>query len=153
MSVYIGSSPREREKEERNERREKKCPNNPPRTYCKHSRLLPYFCPNLLDAPALEVYPAPSRHLTTPIELERRRTRSQKCALWNVPLSLLGNGGDRMVQSCWVNFECQSVKLSWNSGQVPTAFAVGTGRGCLNIFLSLVYLFSFSLSGRRPDLN
>ena len=30
ISVYIGPSPREREKEKRNDRREKKCPNNPP---------------------------------------------------------------------------------------------------------------------------
>ena len=30
VSVYIGSSPREREKEERNVRPEKKCPNTPP---------------------------------------------------------------------------------------------------------------------------
>ena len=29
ISVYIGPSPREREKEKRNDRREKKCPNNP----------------------------------------------------------------------------------------------------------------------------
>ena len=29
ISVYIGPSPREREKEKRSDRREKKCPNNP----------------------------------------------------------------------------------------------------------------------------
>ena len=29
IPVYIGPSPREREKEKRNDRREKKCPNNP----------------------------------------------------------------------------------------------------------------------------
>ena len=29
ISVYIGPSPREREKEKRNDRRGKKCPNNP----------------------------------------------------------------------------------------------------------------------------
>ena len=29
ISVYIGPSPKEREKEQRNDRREKKCPNNP----------------------------------------------------------------------------------------------------------------------------
>ena len=29
ISVYFGPSPREREKEERKDRREKKCPNNP----------------------------------------------------------------------------------------------------------------------------
>ena len=47
ISVYIGPSPREREKEERNDRREKKMSNQPPtRTYCKHSRPLPYYNPN-----------------------------------------------------------------------------------------------------------
>ena len=29
ISVYIGPSPRERQSEKRNDRREKKCPNNP----------------------------------------------------------------------------------------------------------------------------
>ena len=29
ISLYIGTSPRERKKEERNDRREKNCPNNP----------------------------------------------------------------------------------------------------------------------------
>ena len=39
-------SPKEREKEERTYRQEKKCPNNPTRTYCKRSRSLPYYNPN-----------------------------------------------------------------------------------------------------------
>ena len=30
-------------------------------------------------------------------------------------------------------------------GQGPIAFAVGAGEGCLDIFFSLVYLFSFLL--------
>ena len=34
----------------------------PTRTYCKRSRPLPYSNPNKQDAPALEVYPAPSHH-------------------------------------------------------------------------------------------
>ena len=38
----------------------------PTRTYCKRSRPLPYCNPNKQDAPALEVYPAPSHHPTTP---------------------------------------------------------------------------------------
>ena len=38
----------------------------PTRTYCKRNRPLPYYHPNKLDAPALEVYPAPSHHPTTP---------------------------------------------------------------------------------------
>ena len=38
----------------------------PSRTYCKRSRPLSYSNPNKQDALALEVYPAPSRHPTTP---------------------------------------------------------------------------------------
>ena len=43
---------------------------------------------------------------------------------------------------CEVNFQCQAVLLIWLIvGQGPTAFAVGAGGGCLDIF-TLVYLFS-----------
>ena len=45
ISVYIGPSPREREKEERNDRREKKNPNNITHTYYKRSKALPYNLP------------------------------------------------------------------------------------------------------------
>ena len=39
-------------------------------------------------------------------------------------------------------------------GQGPIVLAVGAGRGCLDIFFShLSFLFSFSLSGRRPDID
>ena len=44
----------------------------PTRTHCKHSRPLPYYNPNKQDAPALEVYPAPSHHPTTPWFRRRR---------------------------------------------------------------------------------
>ena len=37
-------------------------------------------------------------------------------------------------------------------GQGPIALAVGVSGGCLGIF-SLVYLFSFSLSERQPDID
>ena len=36
-------------------------------------------------------------------------------------------------------------------GQGP--IAVGAGGGCLDIFTLLSFLFSFSLSGRWPDIN
>ena len=45
ISVHIGPSPREREKEKGNDRREKNV-QTPTRTYCKHSRPLPYSYPN-----------------------------------------------------------------------------------------------------------
>ena len=47
ISVYIGPSPREREKENRNDRREKTISKQPPtRTYCNRSRPVPYSNPN-----------------------------------------------------------------------------------------------------------
>ena len=46
FSLYRAVSQREGEKETRKDRGEKKCPNNPTRTYCKRSRPLPYFYPN-----------------------------------------------------------------------------------------------------------
>ena len=45
FSLYRAVSQRG-EKEKRKDRREKKCPNNPTRTYCKRSRPLPYSNPN-----------------------------------------------------------------------------------------------------------
>ena len=44
---------------------------NPTRTYCKCSRPLPYCNPNCRTPPALEVYPAPSHHPTTPEKKEK----------------------------------------------------------------------------------
>ena len=40
-----------------------------------------------------------------------------------------------------------------NSMAGPIALAVGAGRGCLDIFSLLSFLFSFSLCGRRPDID
>ena len=52
-----------------------------------------------------------------------------------------------------VNFQCWGVLLIWIIvGQGPTALSISAGGACLDIF-SLVYLFSFSLSGRRPDID
>ena len=53
------------------------------------------------------------------------------------------HAGGRMVQWCWVNFQCRGVLLIWIIvGQGPTALAVGVSRGRLEFF-SLVYHFSF----------
>ena len=47
------------------------------------------------------------------------------------------------MRRCWANFQCRGVLLIWIIvGQGPTALAVGTDGGCLDIF-PLVYLFSF----------
>ena len=44
--------------------------------------------------------------------------------------------------------------FSMSLWQGPTAPAVGAGGGCLDIFFSpLSFLSSFSLSGRRPDID
>ena len=64
-------------------------------------------------------------------------------------------GGGRVVQRCWVNFQCRGVLLTWIIvGQGPIALAVGAGGGCVVIF-SLIYRISFflPLSGRRPDID
>ena len=50
--------------------------------------------------------------------------------------------GGRVVRWSWVNFQCRGVLLVWiRVGQGPTAFAVGAGGGCLDIF-TLIYPFS-----------
>ena len=56
--------------------------------------------------------------------------------------SVAYSGGGRVVQRCWVNFQCRGVLLIWIVGQGPIALAVGAGGGCLDIF-SLIYHFSF----------
>ena len=60
-----------------------------------------------------------------------------------------------MVQWCWVYFQYRGVLLIWIiQGQVPIVFAVGAGVGCLDIFFFRpTFLSSFSLSGRRPNIN
>ena len=60
-----------------------------------------------------------------------------------------------MVRWCWVNFQYRGVLMLWISvGQGPTAFAVGAGGGCLDIFLSsVVSLFFLPFSGRRLDID
>ena len=41
-----------------------------------------------------------------------------------------------MVRWCWVNFQCWGVLLTWiRVGQGPTALAVGTSEGCLDMVL------------------
>ena len=52
-------------------------------------------------------------------------------------------GGGRVVQWCWVNFQCRGVLLILIIvGLGPTALTVGAGGGCLDIFTH-VYHFSF----------
>ena len=59
-----------------------------------------------------------------------------------------------MVRRCCVNFQCRGVLLSWLIvGQGPIALAVGAGGMFGHVFSRLSFLFSFSLSGRRPDID
>ena len=60
-----------------------------------------------------------------------------------------------VVRWCWVNFQFRGVLLIWfGVGQGPTALTVGAGGGYSNMFVSrLSFLFSFSPSGRRPDID
>ena len=61
FSLYRAISQREGYRKEMIDER-KNVQTTPTRTYCKRSRPLPYSNPNKQDAPALEVYPAPSHH-------------------------------------------------------------------------------------------
>ena len=65
ISFYIGPSLREGERRETTDG-SKNVQLTPIRTHRKRSRPLPHHYPNLQDAPALEVYPAPSHRPTTP---------------------------------------------------------------------------------------
>ena len=58
ISVYIEPSPRQKEKEERNNRREKELFNHPSRTYCKLAFAL--LLSRLVERPGTESYPSPS---------------------------------------------------------------------------------------------
>ena len=50
--------------------------------------------------------------------------------------------GGRVVQWCWINFQCRGALLMWIIvEQGPVALAEGAGGGCLDIF-SLDYQFS-----------
>ena len=62
--------------------------------------------------------------------------------------------GGRDVQWCLVNFQCRGVLLVWVVvEQGPTALAVGAGGGCLDVFAPVYHFSSFSLSGRRPNID
>ena len=55
--------------------------------------------------------------------------------------------GKLSVPTCPTNLE--------NRWEMPVALAVGAGRGCLDIifFSCLSFLYSFSLFGRRSDID
>ena len=58
-----------------------------------------------------------------------------------VPLDLRGG---RVVQWCWVNFQCRGVLLIWiRVGQGPTALAVGVGGVVWTFFLSSIFSLFF----------
>ena len=55
-------------------------------------------------------------------------------------------GDGRVVQRCWVTFQCRGVLPIWiRVGQGLIVLAIGAGGVCLDIF-SLVYHFSFPFS-------
>ena len=58
------------------------------------------------------------------------------------------------MRRCWVHLQCRGVLLiRIIIGQGPIVLAVGAGGGCLDIFSHLSFLFPFSISGRRPDID
>ena len=66
-----------------------------------------------------------------------------------------GGRGGRMVQWCWVIFQCRSILLIWIVvGQGPTVLPLGAGGVVWTFFLSsVVSLFFLPLSGRWPDID
>ena len=54
-AVKPKTSNQPREIEQRNDRRVKKCPNNPTRTYCKDRRFLSYYYPTSPERPSTEI--------------------------------------------------------------------------------------------------
>ena len=65
ISVYIGSSPREGE-ENRKDKGEKKCPNNPHPHLLQAQNALALLLSKLVGRPGTEICTAPSHHPTTP---------------------------------------------------------------------------------------
>ena len=77
FSLYLAVSQRKGERKEN--RRERKCPNNPIRTYCKRSRPLPYYNPNQKDAPALkELAEKPSETDSIKSQISSKTSRGKK---------------------------------------------------------------------------
>ena len=75
FSLYRAVSQREGETKRKMIDERKNVKTIPTRTYCKRSRPLPYSNPNKQDALALEVYPAPSHHPTTPLKGQEEGAR------------------------------------------------------------------------------
>ena len=67
----------------------------------------------------------------------------------------VGGGREQGVGGSGVNCQCRGVLLIWIMvGQGPIALAVGMiGRLFGHFFSRLSFFFSFSLSGRRPDID
>ena len=64
-------------------------------------------------------------------------------------------GSGRVVQWCWVNFQCRRVLLIWIIvGHGPIVLVVGAGGGCLDIFLSSIISHLYlRLSGKRSNID
>ena len=87
FSLYRAVSQREGEREEKWTDESKNVQTTPTRTYYKRSRSLPHYNPS---APALEVYPAPLHHPTTPPHPHppEIKTAKQGIRIINLNLSL-----------------------------------------------------------------
>ena len=73
----------------------------------------------------------------------------------SMTLTSVIKGGGRVVQRCWVNFQCRGVLLIWIIvGQGPIALAIGASGVVWTFFLSsITSLFFLPLIGRRPDID
>ena len=108
ISVYIGPSPREWEKEKKSDRWEKNVQTSPTRAYCKRNRPLPTIIQISRTPRHWNVYPAPSHHRTTPLShctLSQRQRVSGLWFLYNV-----------IEISVWDNFLCKIIYGRFGGG-------------------------------------
>ena len=92
ISPYRAISQREGERGEKRIDESKNVQTTPTHTYYKCSRPLSYCNPNCRTPLALEVYPAPSHHPTTPLNHGRLIMKAKTTCkqVWNPPLEILG---------------------------------------------------------------
>ena len=87
--------------------------------------------------------PAPTTSAIGPCPTVIQISRTPRHWKFTLYLRTIRGGGGRVVQRCWMNFQCRGVLLIWIIvGQRPIALAIGAGGGCLDIF-SLICHFSF----------
>ena len=90
-----------------------------------------------------------------PHKAELFSTIKRRSLAYSLSLSATNHlGGGRVLRRCWENFQYLGVLLIWIIvGLGLTELAVGAGGVVWTFFSRLSFLFSFSFSGRRPDID